>query len=393
MTHDHHDFDDFDAAKHLLIAVPTTPINLELNVRQRLDHLQTWETTWKAADRQLLERIAQLDGQQLLDTQRAVGIDIVRERLEWQRLKSPLEIAVSVVETIGFARLREHLVQQFAMLTQAEKLQWLTNFMFVMTPDLRDVTKKITTLLDWTAFGQRRCMLLGGHSGMGKTTYLHWLSSHALGRVEAERNWIPFLLVDAPRSNLSAKTLPKRMIHACGMTAFPRGDEEVLLQQLTLYMRQCGTVLAGIDEIEHVKQPALRRRVLDISNRIRVPFICSSVNPRQWTYGDSEVEGRWNDYHELQPYTGDRLGQLLAFIELLLPFPETSQLITQRIMSLIERWTGGILRDIMAVIVDASKLAIQQNLTHVSAEVLQAAWVSLQREQVRDFRMRGGMAY
>lgn len=228
---------------------------------------------------------------------------------------------------------------------------------------------------------------------MGKTTYLHWLSSHALGHVQAERNWIPFLLVDAPRSNLSAKTLPKRMIQACGMTAFPRGDEEVLLQQLTLYLRQCGTVLAAIDEIEHVKQPALRRRVLDISNHIRMPFICSSVNPRQWAYGDLEVEGRWNDYHALKPYKGERLGQLLAFIDLVLPFPETSQLITKPIMTLIERWTGGILRDIMAVMVDASKLAIQQNLPRVSVEVLQAAWASLQRQQVRDFGEEDGTAY
>jgi hypothetical protein len=228
---------------------------------------------------------------------------------------------------------------------------------------------------------------------MGKTTYLQWLASHALGHVEAERNWFPFLLVDAPRSNLSAKTLPQRMIHACGMTALPRGDEEMLLQQLTLYMRQCGTVLVGIDEVEHVKQPALRRRVLDISNRIRVPFICSSVNPRQWAYGDLEVEGRWNDYHELKPYAGERLGQLLAFIELLLPFPEPSQLIAKPIMTLIERWTGGILRDIMAVIVDAGKLAIRQDLPQLSSQVLQAAWASLQREQVRDFRAEDKSAY
>lgn len=384
---------DFDAAKRLLIEVPTTRINLQFNVRQRLNQLQAWETTWKTSDRQLLERIAQLDGQHPLDAQRSTGIDIVRQRLEWQRLKAPLEITVSDVETIGFAQLRAHLVPQFATLTHNEKIQWLTNFMFVMTPDLREVTKKIATLLDWTAFGQRRCMLLGGHSGMGKTTYLHWLASHALGRVETERNWIPFLLVDAPRSNLSAKTLPQRLIHACGMTAFPRGDEEMLLQQLTLYLRQCGTVLAGIDEIEHVKQPALRRRVLDISNRIRVPFICSSVNPRQWAYGDPEVEGRWNDYHALKPYKGKQLGQLLAFIDLVLPFPETSHLIAKPIMTLIQRWTGGILRDIMALMVDASKLAIQQGLPHVSVEVLQAAWASLQRQQVRDFGEEDDTAY
>lgn len=105
------------------------------------------------------------------------------------------------------------------------------------------------------------------------------------------------------------------------------------------------------------------------------------------------MEGRWNDYHALKPYKGERLGQLLAFIDLVLPFPETSQLIAKPIMTLIERWTGGILRDIMAVMVDASKLAIQQNLPRVSVEVLQAAWASLQRQPVRDFGEEDGTAY
>lgn len=376
---------DPDAGKRLLTEVPTERITLGLDVRHRLEQLRTWELTWMEQNHLLLERISRLDGQKPLDAQQAVGIDIVRERLEWQRLKAPLEIVVSDVEQCGFGPLREHLVRQFASLTRSEKLRWLTNFIFIMTPDLREVSEKVAHILNWVAFGQRRCLLFGGLSGMGKTTYLHWLASHALGRVEAERNWIPFVLVDAPRNNLSAKTLPQRMIQACGMTAFARGDEEALLQQLTLYVRQCGTVLMGIDEIEHVKHPALRRRVLDISNRMRLPFICSSVSPRQWAYGDSEVEGRWNDYHELKPYTGDRLRSLLAFIELLLPFPETSHLLSDSMVKLIEGWTAGILRDIMALIVDASNLALQQDLPQLLPRLLQTAWGKIQYERVRDF--------
>lgn len=384
---------DFETGKRLLGEVPTERITLGLDVRHRLDQLRMWNLTYLEQDRLLLERIARLDGQRLLDAQRAVGIDIVRERWEWQRLKAPLEIVVSDVAQSGFAPLRQHLVRQFASLSHDEKVLWLTNFMFIMTPDLREVTEKVIHILDWLAFGQRRCLLFGGLSGMGKTTYLHWLSSHALGRVEEYRNWVPFVLVDAPRSNLSAKTLPHRMIHACGMTALARGDEEALLQQLTLYVRQCGTVLIGIDEIEHVKHPALRRRVLDISNRLRLPFICSSVSPRRWVDGDSEAEGRWNDYHELKPYTGDRLRSLMAFIELLLPFPETSHLISDPVVTLIQGYTAGILRDIMALIVDTSKLALQRDLPRLTPSMLQEAWAKIQHERVRDFNKTDEEAY
>src|SRR6059058_2807562 len=50
------------------------------------------------------------------------------------------------------------------------------------------------------------------------------------------------------------------------------------------------------------------------------PFICASCNPTEWMIGDIEVAGRWNDYFELPQYLGERLSDLLVFIETLLPF-------------------------------------------------------------------------
>src|SRR5947207_11261202 len=73
--------------------------------------------------------------------------------------------------------------------------------------------------------------------------------------------------------------------------------------------------------------PKLRRRVLDLSNRTQgVPIICASCNPIAWVMGDNEVAGRWNDFFELPPYTGERLSNLLASIEMLLPFTQPSYL-------------------------------------------------------------------
>ena len=126
-----------------------------------------------------------------------------------------------------------------------------------------------------------------------------------------------------------------------------------------------------------------------------IPMICASCNPIDWTLGDVEVAGRWNDYFELPQYTGERLDYLLVFIETLLPFTQESNLALRKVKAgtgmingpakLIEEWTGGILRDIMVLIRDASNRAIENNLPYLSPNILEEAWKDIQTEQVTNF--------
>lgn len=142
----------------------------------------------------------------------------------------------------------------------------------------------------------------------------------------------------------------------------------------------------------------IRRRLLEVSNLTRgIPMICASCHPLNWSAGDPEVAGRWNDYFELRQYTGKRLQQLLAFIELLLPFTQPSFLALRTIpgddkttpvpgtASLIERWTGGILRDIMMLIIDASARAIAREYPALTPSLLEESWRDIQTSQVTDF--------
>jgi hypothetical protein len=52
---------------------------------------------------------------------------------------------------------------------------------------------------------------------------------------------------------------------------------------------------------------------------------------------------------------------------------------------LIEHWTGGVLRDIMVLIIDASTRAIEQGASQLSVELLAAAWQAIQTEPTADF--------
>jgi hypothetical protein len=380
-------------------------VDEELNVRQRLVQLQAWKANWEQTDNLLAQRVRQLEGNDRLLAQKAVQIASMRRRLRLQQVKEPIEISPEIIERVGYPVLRRHLVQQFATLSRAERRLWLNNFLFIMTPDLRRLNDKIEKVRGFRSFGQQRNFLLGGESGMGKTTYLNWLTANLLPTVEADHNQVPIVKIDAPESSkYTPKPLFQRMILECGANYLKQDNEEELLMKLTLYFQKCGVELLIVDEVEHITRHEVRRRLLEVSNLAPgMPIICASCHPCRWVEGDAEIAGRWNDYFELQQYTGQRLNQLLAFIELLLPFPKASSLASVEIVAnlkrrhrddgparLIERWTGGILRDIMILILDASLRAIDQNLSHLSTDLLARTWQDIQTNQVTDFLSGNG---
>ena len=53
--------------------------------------------------------------------------------------------------------------------------------------------------------------------------------------------------------------------------------------------------------------------------------------------------------------------------------------------TLIEQWTGGILRDIMILIRDACRRAILESRPALELPILEAAWKEIQTKQVTDF--------
>jgi len=379
--------------------IVTAIVDEKFDVGLRLTQMRAWLDEWRKEDEQLRERLRHLDRDKPMDRQLGEQIGRLRKRLKAMRVREPLEIAIGTQEGQAGERyrlIRQNLMVQFAALPKEDRMMWLDNFLFIMTPDIWKLHKKVKKVLDYNTLGQQRNFLLGGHSGMGKSTYLNWLSALNLPVVQERRNYVPVIKVDAPVSNITPKSLLQRMLLDCGLTYLKGDSEEDLLMKLDLYLQQCDVELIIVDEIEHISRPDMRRRLLDISNMTQgIPIICASCNPTMWVVGDVEVAGRWNDYFELPQYVGGRLSDLLVFIETLLPFSKQSHLARQKVgvgagaiqgpAKLIQQWTGGILRDIMILIRDASRQAIERNLPCLSPELLEETWNGIQEKRVTNF--------
>lgn len=369
------------------------PLDLQVDVAQRLADLQAWTTAWHDQDRRLRQQLDSLNPLRQADVLRSSQIASVRRQLALQITRQPIYLDPDRVRQIGLAALRQHLCAQYAQLSLEQRRMWLTNLSFLLTPTLRSLIDKLDAIRHYRSLGQQRCFLLGGVSGTGKSSILNWYAVNYLPTVQATRNHVPVVKIDAPVSNRSPKPLFQRMLLACGATN-PSSNEEHLLHLLELYFPQCDVELLIVDEVEHMVQPALRRRLLELSNLTGVPIVCASCNPIAWAAGDAEIQGRWNDYFELTPFTGPRLDTFLTLLDLLLPFEQdsglglreithpTDQTVVAGPAHYIEQWTDGILREIMVLVLDACLKALAAQQSCLTVDILHLAWRDIKRAKV-----------
>jgi len=383
-------------------------LDRKVNVARRLADLCAWAEAWRLEDERLKEQVEQLDPNRRADVLRGSQLSSLRRQLALKVTQQPVYLDPDTVRQAGFASLRQHLACQYAHLGTDERLVWLSNLYFLLTPTLRALIEKLDTIRRYRSMGQQRCFLVGGVSGAGKSSLLNWYAVNYLPVVQARRNYVPVIKIDAPVSNRSPKPLFQRMLLACGAATL-RGDEEHYLQLLELYFQQCGVELLIVDEVEHITQPGLRRRFLELSNLTGVPIVCASCNPIAWAAGDAEVQGRWNDYFELTQFTGPRLDAFLTMLDLLLPFEQDGHLGLREITDeaskktidgpahYIEQWTDGILREVMVLLMDACFKAITTKQSRLTLDILNQSWRDIKRAKVINFldvlRARSGATY
>ena len=126
------------------VAIPqAVSITEQVDVGQRLKQLQTWKQAWELEDTMLEQRVMQLDDNNPIAVQKGAQIASLRRRIQLNMVKEPLEISPELIEQVGYQVLHQNLVQQFAGLTKEDRRLWLSNLLFILTPELRNLNNKI----------------------------------------------------------------------------------------------------------------------------------------------------------------------------------------------------------------------------------------------------------
>lgn len=382
--------------KEIESGLPSVRLDMNLDVAHRLVDLRTWIAAWQAEDERLRQRVLALNPTRPADVLLGAQIAGLRRQLALKVSQRPLYLDPAIVQEVGLDQLRQHLSRQYTQLDREERQLWLANLQFLLTPTLHRLVDKLNAIRQYRSIGQQRCFLVGGVSGVGKTSLLNWYAVNDLPTIEAERNHVPVIKIDAPVSNRTPRPLFQRILMQCGATTLA-GNEEHLLHLLTLYFQCCDVELLIVDEVEHIQKPALQRRLLELSNLTGVPIVCASCNPITWASGDVEIQGRWNDLFELTQLTGPRLDAFLTLLELLLPFAQDSCLGLREVRDetggtvgmgpahYIEQWTDGIMREVMVLVTDACCKALAARQSSLTVATLEQAWRDIKRAKVVNY--------
>jgi len=117
--------------------IETVPVNMNFLVRNRIEQLTQWQEEYIERDQALQARQKSLSPNSRHDRQIGAAIARQRRRLRVLKSRNPLEVTTEGLNNDQFLKLRENLFRQFAGLTKNEKLLWLNNFEFIMTPRLK----------------------------------------------------------------------------------------------------------------------------------------------------------------------------------------------------------------------------------------------------------------
>jgi hypothetical protein len=351
-----------------------------LDVPSRLEQLALWEKNAEQEKSRLYKKADKLDiHNNSLAIQDANALTDLMNKVDLEKIKIPVVMPTKVVD--GYSTTKGKLDQYYLKMKTEEKLLWLSNISFFITPQLLEIMETLEVQ-------STRHKLIGGESRMGKTTFFKWLSSQLKREIRETYTYVPFAHLESTTDFLSLKPFHQLLITHLGghyKTHGTESNEPFLRGQAIALMLCARTKMVVIDEINVWAVATIQRKLIEFSNLAPkwIRIIGTAVDPGKFTDGDSEMLGRFGTPIILAPYIGDRLENLLLFFDLILPFTRSELHLTKYkyknkesdgMCQLIENMTGGIFGDIVDLLHDAAYTTIKNGGLAISPTQLEVSW-------------------
>lgn len=241
---------------------------------------------------------------------------------------------------------------------------------------------------------RRRCRVVLGPANIGKSTVLHILEEmFPPQRGVGEIDIVPYIRVDAPRGP-DAETLLQDMLcalwgleqqrkrQAAGLE--PDDDEpeppfngrpKMLERQFIRLARRLKLRAIGIDDIENMLRGGSRRAadlmifIKRLSNVIPCAIICTGTHEAAPAIGcDTSTLTRFKVIPMPRWTDGADFRRLLAHLETYIPLRKASNLAADELAHLIMSKTGGLLGEVVELVIDAAEEAIENGVEQITAE-------------------------
>lgn len=253
---------------------------------------------------------------------------------------------------------------------------------FVMYPrlaELMDLIAESHELSKVTA--EPQCMFLTGGTGVGKTSLIEQYLDRYQRADEPERLRVPVFHAEIP-AKATIKGVATALLDSLGDPAPDRGSTVSQGQRLAHLMEQCGVELIILDEFQHLIDNKTQRVVQDVSdwiksliNRTKVPMILIGMPESEVILeANPQLKRRFMIRKRLAPFSwtteDDRIEfrRFLAQIEKKLPFNLASRLVEIDLALPIYIVSLGTAANVMTLIKQASRFAIQDGGDKLDSE-------------------------
>ncbi len=261
-------------------------------------------------------------------------------------------------------------------------------FLRVVIPRHEEIRERIAQCREESRFSaEPNCLLIMGHSGVGKSTIIEHYSREHPRKEDGETTVIP-VLYSRILSPGTIGSIATGILKSLGDPNPVSGTITNKTYRITNLLIDCMVELLIIDEFQEVLEQNSNNHTLKVSNWLkgiinetRIPIVLVGLPASTGILNINEqLSSRFSCWETIDPLEWsddadiDELRYFLSSLDDALPFPKRSHLADYSIAFRLFIASSGLLRPLMNVIRTAAKNAIKRDCEQIDAELLAKAY-------------------